>query len=194
MSITIDIPKNKEMEIQLHLTEYNALTMRETYLINIQYLVLGSVVVWVTVMGVKYLSEPGSFIGWGSVFVSQIFCMISAWLLNEEFLIVDYIEFHIRPTLVKLLDNKELWKYQYFLQNRRKKTSKKWEFTGLIFIVPGLIAVGVLTAKNGWSDWDYLGLFVNLVGLWLYILRLWKALKIKWDWEDVMRKNEEELY
>ncbi|HMK24988.1 MAG TPA: hypothetical protein VK483_03090 [Chitinophagaceae bacterium] len=179
------VTKGEEMEIQLHIAEYNAMTMRETYLINIQYILPGSIVVWITVMVGQYISHPTSLICWGTILGAQIFFCISAWLLNEEFIIVNYLETHVRPLLVDLLKNKNIWKYQFFIQNSRKKTHWLWEYTGVIIICISILAIS-FTLKS-WKLFDTIGLIINVVVLSHYIFRLTKALKIKWRWESAMR-------
>ncbi len=59
-----------EMEIQLHLAEYNALTARATYFLNIQNILLTVLVAWIGIMANIFFSSPNanSLIVWGGAF------------------------------------------------------------------------------------------------------------------------------
>ena len=54
-----------EKEINLHIAEYNALTMRATYYINFQNILLTVLIAWITVVANQWNSKTENIFIWG---------------------------------------------------------------------------------------------------------------------------------
>jgi hypothetical protein len=173
------ITKLHEMEIQLHLGEYNALTMRCTYFTNIQNMLLSALIIWITVMITLWVSRPNIFIYWGTVFGVQVFGLISTWLLYEEYTIIQYIESDLKPRITNLINHKEFWNYQSFLKTKRTNKYKAWEFIG-VMIATSLIIVTALV-RIPWDWRDIVGCGINMIILVLFAYRTYYAVKIRWN-------------
>ncbi len=160
----------KEIEIQLHLAEYNALTTRCTYFTNIQNVLLTAVVIWVTGgLLVSWNHEPIFVFRWGILFGMQVIGIISAQLFYEENKIIRYLESELKPTIIHSIGSDRFWKYQLFVAKQRSNKYVIWEYSGVIIaaIVVALIAV---TRLSKWEIGDFIGLFCNIVLLVIYMV------------------------
>lgn len=167
------------IEIDLHIAEYNALTTRCTYFTNIQNLVLSVLVIWLTVMIGLWIKNPTYYISWGTILGSQIFGVISAVLLYEEYNIIRYLESELIPKIETLIPKKQFWQYQTFLITQRKESYKIWEFGTVIFTV--MIIIGISLSRIPWELGDLFGLILNLLALFVFTSKTYSAAKIRWN-------------
>jgi hypothetical protein len=166
--------------IQLHIAEYNSLTTRCTNFTYIINAVLSLIVVWLTAMIGLWISKPQlNIIPWGALLGSQIFGIIFATLVYEQYNMVRYIEGYLRPEIEKLVNNKIFWYYESFLISQRKDTYKIWEFSSAIATAIFIIALAIVRAPREWID--FLGLGINLVLLVVLSSKLYDGAKIRWN-------------
>ena len=175
----IDEENLKKMQIDLHIAEYNALTTRCTYFTNIQNLILSVLVIWLTVMIGLWIKNPSSIIAWGTILGSQIFGILSAVLLYEEYNMIRYIESFLKPIINNLLNKKIFWEYQSFLISQRKESYKIWEFS--IIIITGIIIITVSITRFPWDYGDFIGFVLNFLTLYVFGSKTYSAAKLRWD-------------
>ena len=177
---------HKEIEIQLHLAEYNALTTRCTYFTNIQNLLLTALVILVTAgLLVSWNYEPIYVFRWGILFGMQVIGIISAQLFYEENKIIRYLESELKPMIKHSIGGDHFWKYQLFVAKQRSNKYVIWEYSGVI-IAATIVAVIAVTRISKWELGDFIGLFLNIVLLIIYMVmtsyaaktrkHFWKAL------------------
>lgn len=168
--------KETEMEVQLHIAEYNALTTRCTYFTNIQNVLLTAVVIWVTAgLLVSWHYEPAYVFRWGILFGMQVLGIISAELFNEENKIIRYLESELKPLLADLIGNKAFWNYQFFIKKQRSDKYEVWEFTGVLIAVAVSALIAITRVSEGWGIGDFVGLGANVVLTVIYGVMTWYA-------------------
>lgn len=168
-----------EMEIQLHLAEYNALTTRCTYFTNIQNVLLTAVVIWVTGgLLVSWNHEPVFIFRWGILFGMQIIGIISAQLFYEENKIIRYLESELKPAIKRLIRSDRFWKYQLFIAKQRSDKFVIWEYSGVI-IGAAVVAVIAITRLSKWVLGDFIGLLCNIALLVIYMVMTSYAVKTR---------------
>ena len=174
----ISSDKIVELEIQLHIAEYNALTTRCTYFTNIQNIVVSVLVIWITAMIGIWISKPSYFVFWGSILGAQAFGIISAVLLYEEYNIIRYLESKLKPIIETLTNKRSFWGYQPFLITQRKNTYKIWEFSSVI--VTGIVILGITIMRiPSWILGDYFGITLNLIVLYIFFSKTDDASEIR---------------
>lgn len=171
--------RRKELEIQLHLAEYNALTTRCTYFTNIQNVLLTAVVIWVTGgLLVSWNYQPAFIFRWGILFGMQIIGIISALLFYEENKIIRYLESELKPTIKRLIGSGHFWKYQIFIAKQRSDKFVIWEYSGVI-IGGAVVAVIAITRLSNWEIEDFVGLSCNIILLVIYMVMTSYAVKTR---------------
>jgi hypothetical protein len=171
--------KLAQMELDLHIAEYNALTTRCTYFTNIQNVVLSVLVIWTTVMIGLWIKNPTYLISWGTILGAQAFGIISAVLLYEEYNIIRYLESVLKPRIGTLIYNGQFWGYQSFLIKQRKESYKIWEFSTVI--LTGFIITVVAVTRIPWEWGDFLGFILNFFALYVFGSKTYSSAKIRWN-------------
>lgn len=169
----------EQMELDLHIAEYNALTTRCTYFTNIQNVVLSVLVIWTTVMIGLWIEKPTYIISWGTILGAQAFGIISAVLLYEEYNIIRYLESVLKPLIDSLIHKEQFWGYQSFLITQRKKSYKIWEFSTVI--LTGFIITAVAVTRIPWEWGDLLGFILNVFALYVFGSKTYSSAKIRWN-------------
>ncbi len=170
-------------ELDVHIAEYSALTTRCTYFTNIQNVVLSAFIGWLTFMIGFMITHPTYYIFWGTILGSQVFGIISAWLLYEEYNIVRYLESSLRPLIMNILNHDNFWQYQVYNKKKRTKYYKVWESFGVIiaFFIIFLTTIIRIVFRYWECLGDTLGLALNLLAFILYTYRTYCAVRIRWD-------------
>lgn len=168
-----------EIQIQIHLAEYSALTTKETYFITLQNSVLGVMILWSTYMTGLSLSKPeNNILGWVTILGIQIFGIISAFLLYEQYEIVSYIEDHLKGLINELLNkNNIFWKYQTVINSHRTIKYSIWEYS---WVTASLVLISVFFYFRFPKNCnDYIGLLINLIALIVFGIRTHQAIKLR---------------
>lgn len=159
----------KDNLINLHIAEYNALTTRTTYFINIQFILLTALPAWIIVIVNIWDSKLEYIYIWGLLLGVQLIGIINAFVTLEYYKIVTYLESDLKPEIIKLIKNKSFWSYESFLiKERGKKNRKNWSlfFEFLAVIFSGVIIIAIFIYRiHEWILGDYIGLFLNIIFL-----------------------------
>lgn len=166
----------KDHIIDLHIAEYNALTMRCTYIMTIHVVLLAALVTWLTVMGSMIETKP-SWFKWITISGAQIFAIISAMYLYGYYIIILYLETILKPTISESLKTEKNWRYQSFVSENRIKGFVVWEFSGLLIDVGIIITISLLQPQ--WAIADLFWFLFNIVLLFIYFHRISNAVKIR---------------
>jgi hypothetical protein len=172
--------KLSEIEIHVHLAEYNALTSRCTTFTYILNVVLTLTVGWITTMIGFLVSQPDSWIiSWGSILGAQLFGILFSVLVYEIYNMVRYLESHLRPLVKSLIEKENIWYYESFLMSQRKETYKIGEFSTVI--IAGVIILIIAIMRIPWKLGDLLGFVLNLIALYIFTMKIYDGAKIRWN-------------
>jgi hypothetical protein len=178
-------PVSIESRLNVHLAEYNAVTMRATYLIATEALLF---VALVTLFG----ASPG-FIKFDSVldfltviFVGQMAAILFSWLSYEERNMTLYIESVLKPKIQNLIDDTEALSYEtYLFKNRPKATSYIQNIVLAIapFLILSIVRTGLLIYANQkdskWYYYDTIAVVINVMAFCILIYIIWLSFKIQ---------------
>src|ERR1035437_6076449 len=119
-----------QSRVDLHIAEYEALTMRNTYWITLQYAIYA--------LGAAYLgfvvqarnSVPTGTLIWASLLALQLLAWAMLQTQFEIFANVAYLERHLKPKVQELIGNSPCWEYEVFMAQRRATgfTHFEWRF------------------------------------------------------------------
>lgn len=202
-------------QLQIYIAEYNTLTNRATYFLNIQNFLLTGLVAWVGVMLNVLISVRDNHftpvVIWGTVLGGLMIGISSAWLFYEEHNIVYYIESCVRPKVTQLVTG-NFWEYELFILKQRTKRYLLYEYIPILLPILGFICAtsysfqlrelfhthspSIFEAKvlrNHFSKIyldHYIGFAIDILPLSLLYNRTIAAVKMqKTAWKSV-RKNE----
>jgi hypothetical protein len=114
----------------LHLAEYEALMMRNTYWITLQFSVAPAIALYFTLLatvwsGVKFVQPTVDLVAfqktllWIGLLGAEVFVLAGYSCLHEIFNNVRYIEKELRQELDPLVASKRYWMYEAFLAKHR---------------------------------------------------------------------------
>lgn len=174
----MDIKKIQEKftsdKIQLHIAEYNALTARCSNLLNIQPVLLATLITWLSVM-IGFANNFPNWFFWIIVGGGQVFGIISAIYIYSYFRIFYYIETILKPMIEKEIGQYEFWKYHSFITENKIKGLVSWELSGVLLSGLSILVLGI---RDFTCTWNYfIGLGTNIILLLMYLYRLKNALK-----------------
>ena len=157
-----------EKQIDLHIAEYNTLTNRCTYFINIQNILITALIAWIILIGTVWSSKFECLLMWGLLIGSQIIAIINASIAYENYNIIRYIESELKPKISKLIRNENFWNYELYLikQRRTIKYENKWliifDYLPVILLLFEMIIITILRFCH-WHYWDCLGVILNSI-------------------------------
>ncbi|SRR6266566_1665782 len=177
--------QDRNLLIQLHTTEYMALTTRATYLIAIMAAVWTLAVIYLGLVGQLASAQKLSRfkLYWGSGIVLQLVVVVWAQLLLEQYRLVLYVEENLKPTARKIIGGDfPFWEYEKF-ETKERGAFPYWE------ILPplGTFAAFVAVLIHLWPlmGIDFGGVIAN-AGLlaWMTSVVL-QAAKARRRWESI---------
>lgn len=124
--------RNSTSLIQLHVAEYQALTMRNTYWITMQYFL------WPILIGliglINQLHNPfdPTLRIWGFAVVGQIVVVAYYAATLEQYSNVHYIETKLKPSISALVGADSFWGYERYLKASRPFAPWLWEIWPLL--------------------------------------------------------------
>lgn len=173
--------KNKQIsakQIDLHISEYNSLTTRQTYYMNMQIVLLTVGVAWGVVIASIWNKNFECGLIWSLILGWQLVDFIYAYCFYDSYLIVAYLESELKPKIIKIIKTSNFWEYETFLSKKRGKAQMFFEFSN-VFIMLLIIIIGIYFRFYGWISWDWIGLIINII-IWIFIARLTMlAMKIR---------------
>lgn len=186
----IDSNKIKDIEIQLDIAEYNAITNRETYVIYIETFLASLLLTLIGVIATIWLTkikEPypnfKNILFWVLILSSQILAFALTSFQMDYKLMYRYIEENLRPEVLKIsrsqfLKNDSIWGFESFLKLHRKFFLLQEMLPGIfcfvVFIIFVIIRI-VYKRQHTWKVSDSLWLTINLFALIILIIFLLNA-------------------
>ncbi len=139
-----------QSQLDAHLAEYAALTMRTTYWLTLQYAIYGIAGAYVGFAVQARNSIPIGSLVWASLLVLQLLGWGMLQTQYEIFINVDYLENHLKPKVAQLVGDGCCWGFEPFLAKRRATGFTRFEFRyGLLgFFV---LLVGVAGWLISWA-------------------------------------------
>lgn len=149
--------RNSASLIQLHIAEYQALTMRNTYWITLQYFL------WPILIGFIGLATqlPNPFDPtlriWGVVVVAQVVVVAYYASTLEQYTNVRYIETELKPSISALVGADSFWGYERYLAASRPFHPLFWEIWPLVLsficVVLPIAIRWYLLFPPKWAHW-----------------------------------------
>src|SRR5690348_13247728 len=96
-----------ELQLQVHLAEYNALTTRRDYFMVTSFSVWPLAVLFLALMGQSHFSWVSKV--WCSLAGLQALTIMWYYCIWEQYVNVHYTECRLKPKLVNLLGNADFW-------------------------------------------------------------------------------------
>ena len=152
-------------EIDLHIAEYNTLTTRCTYFLNIQNILLTALIAWMVVIGTIWNSKAEYILIWGFLFGCHIIALINVNFSYEQYNMIRYIERELKPKINALVNNEAFWNYEPYLEKERKKNNKwinVFEYSAVVLSLLIIVTIGIYRFRH-WVGFDILGLLLNLL-------------------------------
>jgi hypothetical protein len=147
--------------LQLHIAEYNALTMRNTYWITLQYALWPILLIFLGFVAQARPSIPLEYIIWGSAIVIQIIMLSYYAAQYEQYNNVWYIEHELRPAINSLILLNSFWGYEPYVNSHRGLNPLWWES------LPAVLALVTICItcfyRFPWSIGDFAFLFICLL-------------------------------
>lgn len=133
MSMETGVPQTSDPDklgtrrLDAHLAEYNALSTRLTYWINLQYVTYVIAAAALGFVGQGWGHIESRQLAWTSILILLILLWALAQTNFEIFSYVVYIETHLRRCLRPLLQDDSFWKFEHYLRNLRQKRFLSYE-------------------------------------------------------------------
>jgi uncharacterized membrane protein len=146
--------------LDVHLAEYNALTMRNTYWITLQYAVYAIAGAYIGFAVQARATIPFDTLMWGSALALLLLGWGILQIQYEIFNNVEYMETKLKPKVMALIGGRTCWEYESFLAELRARGFLRfeWKYALLIIFIFVLMLVGALiiwTIEIGtWTRWD----------------------------------------
>lgn len=182
-----------QLLLQVHLYEYQALTTRATYYVVMStaiwpliFFYLGFLTtIWQRMSGEQSTEYAFPLMVWGGGIGAQLALTIWTFLVCEQYKMVLYVERELRPLVHDLVRTPDFWLYEQKLRGRTpllKWLELQTELWVFILMVAAVV-IRILTSHQ-FSEWDWIGLTLNLVVLVALILLAISAGKIRHKWES----------
>ena len=185
--------------VQIHTSEYQALTTRATYFISIMASISPVCVVYLGLaaqavkspnmsftQSVAYLLASRDWVRaafvWGNFAVLQVMVIVYTDLMLEVYGITLYLETRLKPLLWV---GSDFWLYEKFQAQKQKKLSTHGEWVVTAFDACALFGISLALGRFVYADW--IGLLVN-VGLWAALCLITrKVVETRHEWEEFWR-------
>ena len=168
-------------EIDIHIAEYNALTTRCTYFINIQNILLTALIAWIVVIGTIWNSNFEYILTWSFLLGCHIIALINVNFSYEHYNIVRYIERDLKPKIKKLIANEIFWNYESYLVEERKNNNIwiiVFEYLAVILSVLTIITICIFRIPH-WVRLDFFGFSLNILLFLLLLTKTRQTVKIR---------------
>jgi len=123
-------PDVARARLDVHLAEYEALTMRVTYWITLQYATYAIAAGYLGFVVQAWRVVPSVTLAWASMFVLQLLAWAFLHTTYEIFTNVDYVEKHLKVKIKPLVESGaaySFWEYEPLLAVRRSKGFLRFE-------------------------------------------------------------------
>jgi hypothetical protein len=169
--------------LNLHIAEYQSLTMRNTYWITMQY-ALWPILLLILAFGAQiYWAFDPRILPWAIALLVQVMIVAFFTSMVEQYTNVRYLERRLRPRVQALIGETSFWEYEK--HNRGGGGYHPWwtEYwplgLGIVAISLAVIARCRPSIQSPWGILDYVSLVIDTL-FWLLAIRLarisWKVL------------------
>ena len=167
-----------EIQINLHIAEYNALTNRCTYIINMQSIILTVSVTWILIFVSLWNSISNNVIIWGFFLGGQLIGWIGSIMNYDLYNIVRYIESDLKPRVNEIVKNESFWGFELYLKKARSNFHVAISEIGGVIFTLIMFLILLCYRFQYWQKWDWVGLILNLVLLIAYTHKARSAMKL----------------
>jgi hypothetical protein len=166
--------------LNLHISEYNALTTRQTYYMSMQIVLIAAALAWPLVFVSIWHKGPDYLVIWCFIFGWQIIDLMIIFCFYDSFLIVLYLENKLKPKIGKLINSDNFWGYHPFLSKKRGRIYSSIE----LFNIIGVIVLFTFVIKYQCKTWtlgDWIGLVINIVPFIFLIKVTYNSIKTRFE-------------
>lgn len=156
----------KRHKLDLHISEYNVLMERNTYYLNVQFVMISGLIIWLTSILPKIFENPTWYYLWGGTLLFQGYEIIIMGLIQGTYSIIKYLEISLKSDVKQLLDEvggDDFWKYELYNKKTRRIQPLIWEII-LVLIssltVPIVFCVRLIICWD--NTFDSIGLLLNI--------------------------------
>lgn len=177
--------------LPVHLAEYNALTTRGTTYITLGVAVCSIIPLYLAFVAAMWsyaTSKPYgmSVLVWVSLLVIQVVFLFALQLQYEQYQIIFYIETVLRRRVHRLVHSGNFWEYEGFLREQRipQHAATWWERSasvGMFAIL--LMVVLIFRYFKPLTNWDLLGIGLNLAVVIFLFIKSRDAVRKRNDWQ-----------
>lgn len=174
------VNENIHLLFQAHLSEYQMLTNRATYLITVAYGLWTLFAIFLTVLLSLWnsLSSYHFLLIWCGATILQIVIFLSNFLTTEIYDIATYLDTELRDMMENIIGKNDFWKYEKSLARRNIDFLSKNKESIIPFLTfPALIFVSIVRMSE-FTKWDVLMVVINF-GICFYNFYISKKLMSK---------------
>jgi hypothetical protein len=154
---------SKSYLLQAHVNEYQALTMRNTYWITLQFACWPIMLLFVALVAQLSHLVNRELLIWGSSIVVQVVVLTWYQAAHEMYSNVIYMETRLRDQMQRLIGAGDFWGYENYLREKRGRRPLWSEVYPAIGCLAAYSAIAFSTWP--WSLGDVIGVIFNFVVL-----------------------------
>lgn len=194
MSAMDELTDAEKAQVQAYVAEYQAIMTRISWFMSMQFVPVGPVVAFLTLIGATHASFDPILVAWGTAGVAQCAVLTYYFALYEVYNHVRYVETKLKPKLASLLklETNSFWGYERYLKKFGKVNDPR--FGDLLPVIPSALAF-ILAARTRipeWipgSGWDYAGLMLTGILLLRTVVSATRVVKVRRDFEMAMSRT-----
>jgi hypothetical protein len=207
MEVSMSQEDERKLQLDVHVSEYQAVTNRSTYYTAISSAVWPVIGVYLTVIAMFWTAITRWKYGtplavWVSAGIVQSALLAWASVVHEQYMMVLYIEKHLRPLVQKAVATPCFWMYEPFNTARRGSGLYFWwELSVPFAMLFALLATACLRIAFAFRECapialliDSVGLLVNSVLLWVLFRTGISIVHTRSEWERSERDVIEQCY
>jgi|WetSurMetagenome_2_1015567.scaffolds.fasta_scaffold487516_1 hypothetical protein len=176
--------KFSKKQIDLHIAEYNALTTRITYLINIQFILLTVGVTWILIAMNLFSSIKNNVVLWIVLFGGQLIGYFASRMSVDIYTIARYIESSLKPDIKEIINHNKFWNWELYLNKGHYGLHRAINDLGVVLFFVIILFLFLFYRLQYWQKWDWFGFSLNLLLLVIYFIKAFSAMIIRselWD-------------
>ncbi len=178
--------------LELHVTEYNALTTRNNSWTTIQVGIWSLILLYVTVASTIYVynwrpeSHFRTYVFWCSGVIIQLSIAVLNFTIQEIYRNVPYIETVLRSSIQLLVGDSRFWQYESFLAKKSDKKPGRTDAAATGAVVGAVIVAGA--ARHVYSDrYELCGFLANLLVCAILVLQTRQTILLRKQFESKLK-------
>ena len=176
-------PQRLNLALQLHISEYQALTYRGTSWLALEsgiWALMGVIVSLIPTVWAKDI--PHDIVEWGAFALIQILLFVWANMMYEHYSSIHYLETELRPLVADLVGpTVAFWQYETYIDNKRPKSQPFWYEAAPAFGV-FLIHAAIISYNLPlwpWPKREFVEIGVNLILSFAYVWGSIRTVKVR---------------